>query len=146
MDIFSRRLNIKSIFIILVIVASLAMLFLSSRVFKTKTTIEYSIDGKIYTLLTAKTPREKSQGLSRLILEEGESPLKKFGAEGMIFYFNPPQPVIFWNHETYLDPTLYWIRDSQVIGTTSLLSIANGQIVLESPATVDAVIEVIRTD
>lgn len=99
--------------------------------------VKINIAGKTYTLLTASTSSERHKGLS------GISKLK--GADGMIFYFNPPQSTTFWNKDTHLELELIWLRKGKEIGRNTLPSEDKaGLINLQSPGEVDAVVELVR--
>ena len=93
-----------------------------------------NIDGRDYTLLTARTVLQKTRGLS------GITELK--GADGMIFYYNLPQSPTFWNKNTHFDLELVWMRDGKVIGRDFLPSQDKAGLVAKSPSSVvDWVVE-----
>jgi uncharacterized membrane protein (UPF0127 family) len=95
------------------------------------------IAGKTYTLLTARTSAVRTKGLS------GIRELNT--ADGMIFYFDPPQKISFWNKNTYLDLELIWFRNGRIIGRDFLPSEGkDGLISIESPSEVDAVVELVQ--
>ena len=140
----NSRFSLKLFYLTAAILIGLLSLFLSTSNFKPKPTINYSLEGRSYSLLTAKTPSERESGLSGLRVDLNEAVIEKVGAEGMIFYFSPEQRVSFWNKDTYLDLTLYWLNNGQLISTTSLPSIDSGLIVVDSPGLVDEVVEIIK--
>ena len=95
------------------------------------------IDGKNYTLLTARTSIEKMRGLS------GITELKN--ADGMVFYFEPAQKITFWNKNTHLDLELIWMAGDEILGRNFLPSEDNaGLATKESPAEVDKVVELVK--
>ncbi|MBI5306282.1 DUF192 domain-containing protein [Candidatus Wolfebacteria bacterium] len=96
-----------------------------------------NIDGRDYTLLTARTILERTRGLS------GIKELK--GADGMIFYFDWPKKISFWNKNTHLDLELVWMRDGKIIGRNFLPSEDKaGLFVKNSPQEVDWVVEIVK--
>ncbi len=95
------------------------------------------IAGKSYTLLTARTTAERTKGLSGI--------WKLKTADGMIFYFDPPQKISFWNKNTHLNLELIWFRSGKNVGQDFLPSEdRDGLISIESPSEVDAVVELIQ--
>ncbi|MCE5194985.1 MAG: DUF192 domain-containing protein [Nitrospiraceae bacterium] len=95
------------------------------------------LDGKRYTLLTARTTAEKTKGLSTI------RTLK--GADGMIFYLSHPQKVVFWNKDTHLDLELIWLYKGKIVGRDFLPKEDNvGLVVKEAPQYVDQVVELVR--
>ncbi|MEK7634453.1 MAG: DUF192 domain-containing protein [Patescibacteria group bacterium] len=96
-----------------------------------------NIDGRDYILFTARAVLEKTRGLS------GIKELK--GADGMVFFFNPPQKATFWNKNTHLDLELVWMRDGKVIGRDFLpAEDKEGLVVKTSPEEIDWVVELIK--
>lgn len=65
--------------------------------------MEVKINNNTYNLKEAKTDQEKEHGL------QGISKLPK--NEGMIFYFDPPQKVSFWMHDTSLYLDVIFVND-----------------------------------
>jgi len=96
-----------------------------------------NIDGKEYKLFTARTILEKTRGLS------GITELK--GADGMIFYFDKPQKISFWNKNTHLDLELVWMNKGKIVGRDFLPSEDKvGLVTKQSPGEVDQIVELIK--
>ena len=131
-----RSNKIKSAF--LVVLAGIGLLILSSRSFSGESKkVLLNISGKSYTLLTANAPSEREKGLS------GIRELR--AADGMIFYFNPPQKTTFWNKDTHIDLDLIWFSKGKITGRDFLPSEDKaGLISVNSPSEVDAVVELVR--
>lgn len=99
--------------------------------------ITKEVNGQNLKLVVADTPARWQQGLMFV--------RKPAGFDGMIFYFNTPQPQVFWNRNTFEDLDIYWIRKDNVIGKSLLPSVEkNGLKTVASPGFIDTVIEVIR--
>ncbi len=108
-------------------------------IFRKPITIEYQLEGKDYTLLTAKAIWEKTKGLS------GIQPDQRGAFDGMIFYFDPPEQAMFWNKDTHLNLELYWIKNGQVLRKDFLPSIDSaGLTTITAPQEIDQVIEIIQ--
>ena len=103
--------------------------------------ISYSIEGKTYRLLVAKTKDEHQKGL---MFCRSKKDLK--GAEGMIFIFDNKDFRIFWNKNTFLDLDVYWIDGDRVVGKDFLPSIEKTKEIftITSPKPVDKVVELLR--
>ena len=110
-----------------------------------KTTI--NLDGKDYTLFIARTAIDKMRGLSNIEKLEG--------ADGMIFYFDPPQKATFWNKKTFLDLELIWMKNGKIVGRDFLPAEGEarlgrpaenkgGLVVKSAPWEVDSVVELVR--
>lgn len=97
-----------------------------------------TVEGKEVKVLVADTPEKRSKGLS------GIKTLK--GYDGMMFVFNPPQEVAFWNKETYLPLMLYWYRGDTLLGKDELPPVTQTVNVLRisSPDKVDRVVELVQ--
>ena len=81
------------------------------------------------------TPAQQRQGLA------GKKRLDD--AEGMLFPFSPPSMQKFWNKGMLMGFDLVWIQHDKVIGIEkSIPEEAAGVRILQSPAPVDAVLEV----
>lgn len=102
-----------------------------------KGTIPYTLQGKKYILLTAKTRQEWEKGLMYV--------RKLENADGMIFIFPDKEIRSFWNKNTYLNLDLYWIDDDKVIGKSLLPSVEKtGIITVSSSSPINKVIEIVR--
>ena len=103
--------------------------------------ISYSIEGKTYHLLVAKTKDEHQKGL---MFCRSKKDLK--GAEGMIFIFDNKDFRIFWNKNTFLDLDVYWIDGDRIVGKDYLPSIEKTKTIftITSPKPVDKVVELLR--
>ncbi len=99
--------------------------------------ITKEVDGRELRLVVADTPARWQQGLMYV--------RKPADFDGMIFYFNTPQPQVFWNRNTFEDLDVYWMRKDKIIGKSMLPSVEkNGLKTVTSPGFIDTVIEVIR--
>lgn len=121
------------------VAALIILLFLNTVSFsENQKKITMLLEGKKYTLLTARTAAEKTKGLS------GIRTLKE--ADGMIFYLVPPQKVVFWNKDTHLDLDLIWLYKGKIVGKDFLpREDTAGLVVKEAPQHVDRVVELVRT-
>lgn len=134
------RIKLKTFLIaILGILAGVVLLFFgrtyNAPINLEKTTI--NLDGKDYTLFIARTAVDKMRGLSNINKLES--------ADGMIFYFDPPQKATFWNKQTFLDLELIWMRNGEIVGRDSLPAENKGGLVVKSaPQEVDSVVELVR--
>ena len=136
---FFKSKNFKSVLLaILGIFAGIILLLIGKSYFDDKTErVVLNIDGKNYTLLTARTSIEKMRGLSGII------ELKN--ADGMVFYFDAPQKITFWNKNTHLDLELVWMNGDKIIGRDFLSAEDKvGLATKESPAEVDKVVELVK--
>jgi len=108
---------------------------------KTSQFVSYSIDGRVYNLLVAKTKEEHQKGL---MFYRNKKDLK--GADGMIFVFSDKDYRVFWNKNTFLDLDIYWIDEDRVVGKDFLPSIEKTKEIftLTSPKPVDRVVEIVR--
>lgn len=98
--------------------------------------IRYELEGKSYKLLVADTPEKRTKGLMDI--------QNLNGFDGMIFVFDTTQTQTFWNKNTYLDLTVYWIVEDTVVGTSKLPSIDKaGKQTVTSPQPVDTVVEIV---
>jgi uncharacterized membrane protein (UPF0127 family) len=139
MRIFKKIKPQNFLIAILGVIASVIFLFISRTPgdFANREKITLEIDGKNYTLITAKTVFEKTIGLSNIEKLEG--------ADGMIFYFDPPQKAIFWNKKTFLDLGLIWMKNGEIIGRDFLPAENKGGLVVKSaPQEVDSVVELVK--
>lgn len=101
---------------------------------------QMKIEGKVMNLVVAETPVQWSQGLMYV-----RKPVRGF--DGMVFRFNDLSEVkMFWNQNTFVDLTLYWIDKGKVIGTSELPSIEKSKeiVTVQSPGPVDTVVEFIK--
>ncbi|MBI4993999.1 DUF192 domain-containing protein [Candidatus Wolfebacteria bacterium] len=128
----------RILLVILGIFAGLVFLFIGKTQFTDNSEkIVLNIDGRDYTLFTARTTMERTRGLS------GIKELK--GSDGMIFYFDWPQKISFWNKNTYLDLDLVWMKDGKVVGRDFLPSEdKTGLVVKDSPQEIDWVVELVK--
>ncbi len=102
-----------------------------------KGTTSYTLEGRKYMLLTARTPQEWQKGLMDV--------RKLNNADGMIFIFPDKAIRSFWNKNTYVDLNLYWLDDNQVVGRSFLPSVDKGGIVIvTSPVVINEVVELIK--
>lgn len=130
----------KILLIILGVFAGIVFLFIGkTQITNYSEKIVLNIDGRDYTLLTARTSLERTRGLS------GIKELKS--ADGMTFFFDSPAKHTFWNKNTYLDLELIWMRDGKIVGRDFLPSEnKSGLIVKKSPQEVDMVVELVKFD
>lgn len=99
--------------------------------------ILYTLGGKTYTLLAARTKDEHNLGLSRI--------RSNHNFDGMIFYFDPPAQVAFWNKDTFLGLELIWLNSGAIIDRTDLPNMEKAGLVIKtSPGAVTEVIEIIH--
>jgi len=102
-----------------------------------KGTISYTLQGKEYMLLTAKTLQEWEKGLMNVRNLDN--------ADGMVFLFPDKNVRSFWNKNTYVDLDLYWLDDDKVVGKSFLPSVEKkGIVTVTSPSAVNKVIELIK--
>lgn len=144
----NRILIIVAIVGVFIIIGLLAAFFFipSGRVdtngdeahFSEYETIDYELEGSMLTLLVADTDEKREQGLM------GVTNLELY--DGMIFQFDEVKSRRFWNEGTLMDLTVYWINGEEVIGTSQLPKIEEGQetTIVRSPQPVDLVIELPR--
>jgi len=133
------NLNFKKSFLIIAgIFAGIVLLVVGKSYFDDKSEkVLLNIDGRNYTLLTARTSVEKMKGLS------GITELKN--ADGMVFYFEPAEKITFWNKNTHLDLELVWMNGDKIIGRDFLPAEDRaGLITKESPAEVNGVVELVK--
>lgn len=103
-----------------------------------KNTVPYTLENKTYHLLIAKSPLEWEKGLMFV--------KKKDGFDGMIFEFPDYQQRTFWNMNTLVDLDVYWVKDTEVVGKSEVLSIEKTKdyVTVSSPTRVNKVIEIIK--
>jgi uncharacterized membrane protein (UPF0127 family) len=130
--------KIRYIFLLAV---SFLLLFLFFYFKKSQKLIYYSLEGKTYKLLPAKTPLEHQKGL---MFYRDKKDLK--GADGMIFIFPDKNYRTFWNKNTFLDLDVYWIDGDRIVGKDFLPSIEKTKEILtiNSPKPVNKVVEIVR--
>jgi len=130
--------KIRYIFLLAV---SFLLLFLFFYFKKSQKLISYSLEGKTYKLLIAKTPLEHQKGL---MFYRSKKELK--GADGMIFIFSNKNYRTFWNKNTFLDLDVYWIDGDRIVGKDFLPSIEKTKEILtiNSPKPVNKVVEIVR--
>jgi len=126
---------------IFLLVVSFLLLFLFFYFKKSQKLISYSLEGKTYKLIIAKTPIEHQKGL---MFYRSKKELK--GADGMIFIFSNKNYRTFWNKNTFLDLDVYWIDGDRIVGKDFLPSIEKTKEILtiSSPKPVDKVVEIIK--
>lgn len=109
--------------------------------FKQKRFYQLKIEGKNYSLLTAKNQAEWEKGL---MFYKNKKELD--GADGMIFIFPDKNYRTFWNKNTYLDLDIYWLDDEKIIGKDYLPSILKTKepYIVSSKEKVNKVVEIIR--
>lgn len=95
----------------------------------------YTLEGKQKQFLVADTSAKWEKGLMYY--------RKLPGVDGMIFRFPDKQMRTFWNKNTLMDLTLYWISDGVVVGQSFLPSIEKSKniVTASSPTPVNTVIE-----
>jgi uncharacterized membrane protein (UPF0127 family) len=130
--------KIRYIFLLAV---SFLLLFLFFYFKKSQKLISYSLEGKTYKLLPAKTPLEHQKGL---MFYRDKKELK--GADGMIFIFPDKNYRTFWNKNTFLDLDVYWIDGDRIVGKDFLPSIEKTKEIftINSPKPVNKVVEIVR--
>jgi uncharacterized membrane protein (UPF0127 family) len=130
--------KIRYIFLLAV---SFLLLFLFFYFKKSQKLIYYSLEGKTYKLLPAKTPLEHQKGL---MFYRSKKELK--GADGMIFIFSNKNYRTFWNKNTFLDLDVYWIDGDRIVGKDFLPSIEKTKeiLIINSPKPVNKVVEIVR--
>lgn len=127
----------KKVIIAILAIIAIALIVTHPIITPVKGIISYSVQGKKYILLTAKTPQEWEKGLMYV--------RKLDNADGMIFIFPGKEVRSFWNKNTYLDLDLYWIDDDKVIGKSFLPSVEKqGIATVTSLSPVNKVIEIAR--
>ena len=96
--------------------------------------INISINDQRYSLWVADNESERSYGLQNI--------QKLKNNQGMIFIFESPKFVKFWNKNTLIDLALLWIKDGTIIGVDRL-SKQNGEgtVTIPSPDSIESVIE-----
>jgi uncharacterized membrane protein (UPF0127 family) len=127
------------LFLLLAVPLLLGSLYsIGKNTVKRSDTTEYTIEGKKYQLLTARTPSEWEKGLMYV--------KKKEGFDGMMFVFPSSSLRTFWNMNTLVDLTIVWMQDDQIVGKTSLPSIEKSKSVVSvySPVPVNKVVELIQ--
>lgn len=101
--------------------------------------IPYEIEGQTYKLLVADTNEKRARGLMDVEKKHMN------GFAGMIFLFDDVREQSFYNKNTRLDLTIYWIRNDTVIGKSALPSIDSaGPLTITSPEPVDTVVEIVE--
>ena len=130
--------KIRYIFLVAV---SFLLLFLFFYFKKSQRLISYSLEGKTYKLLIAKTPLKHQKGL---MFYRSKKELK--GADGMIFIFSNKNYRTFWNKNTFLDLDVYWIDGDRIVGKDFLPSIEKTKeiLIINSPKPVNKVVEIVR--
>ena len=142
MLIFKNLILGKKIFFYLFILLILIFLIFYSIFYKKKSDlISYSIEGKTYKLIIAKTIFEHQKGL---MFYKYKKELK--GADGMIFIFDKKDYRTFWNKNTFLDLDVYWLDGGKIAGKDFLPSIEKTKeiFIISSPKPVDRVVEIVR--
>jgi hypothetical protein len=97
----------------------------------------YRINDKDYCLLTTRSQSEWERGLMFY--------KKPVDFDGMIFIFPDRQIRSFWNKDTYMDLSLYWMDGEKMIGKSFLPSILKSKktVVVKSDREVNRVVEII---
>lgn len=100
--------------------------------------ILYPLEGSTRRLYVADTPAKWTKGLMNY--------RRLNGIDGMIFMFPLRMQQSFWNENTYLNLTIYWIDGGKVIGTSDLPSIEKTKkaLIVNSPGPVDKVVEIVK--
>ncbi|MCS7152105.1 MAG: DUF192 domain-containing protein [Endomicrobia bacterium] len=130
------------IFVPILVIVILFILFVKKLLQPEFKIVRYELNGKIYSLYLADTPRKWEQGL---MYKKRDDLLRK-GIDGMLFVFPDVKQRMFYNKNTYVDLDIYWIKDDKIIDKTFLPSIkTSGRIVyILSPGEVDKVVELLR--
>jgi uncharacterized membrane protein (UPF0127 family) len=137
-----KLINIKKIFFYLLVFLILIFFIFYLLFYKRNSNwIFYSIEGKSYKLLIAKTIFEHQKGL---MFYRSKKELK--GADGMIFIFPDKNYRTFWNKNTFLDLDVYWIDGDRIVGKDFLPSIEKTKEIftINSPKPVNKVVEIVR--
>ncbi len=124
---------------LIIIIPVLLGVWLSvSKQRKINPTISYKLEDKIYKLRTAKTPGEWEQGLMYVT--------KPAGYDGMIFMFPDKDYRTFWNKNTLVDLTIYWMDNDRIVQKDALPSITKSEkiVTVGSPEKVNTIIEIIK--
>jgi uncharacterized membrane protein (UPF0127 family) len=101
--------------------------------------IPYEIEGETYKLLVADTEKKRKVGLMNIDKNDLN------GFDGMLFKFEDTEIQTFWNRNTHVDLTVYWIVNGEVIGRSQLPAIDTaGEKTVSSPKPVDTVIEIVQ--
>ena len=101
--------------------------------------VKVNIENRDMCLLVAGNPDQWIQGLMYV-----RHPVKNY--QGMIFSYPSLEPQqTFWNKNTFVDLTIYWMRDGKIVGKDKLPSIEKTKniVTVSSPSAVDTVVEVI---
>lgn len=119
--------------IVLVLIVGIGSYFYPRNKLKLEK-INVSINNQRYSLWVADSEVERSKGLQNI------SKLKN--NQGMIFIFDYPVNVNFWNKNTSIDLVLLWVKDNTIIGLSRLVK-QDGKdtITIPSPGSIDLVIE-----
>lgn len=131
-----KKSLLKVASIVFIIFTIAIFLYLVFKTTYSSDTIQFSVEGKQYHLLVAKNQQEWEKGLMNV--------KKLDNADGMLFVFPDKKERTFWNMNTLMDLTLYWMSDTDVIGTSFLPSIekSGGTITVNSPSAVNYVVEI----
>ena len=136
--------RIKNPLIVGVLSAAAVLTFAGTYLFtkrpqENKNTTSIVIEGKKYTVLTARNPAEWARGLMyvRTLAH----------ADGMAFYFPGKKTQKFWNMNTYMDLEIIWMDGNRVVGRSQLPSIEKSKdvVYVESPEPVDVVVELVNS-
>lgn len=96
-----------------------------------------NLNGHNYKVLTATTVEQQQRGLMNIH--------KPVSYDGMLFIFPEVSIQNFWNKNTHVDLTIYWLKNNQIVGTTDLPSVdRSGPVTVISPQPVDKVVEIIK--
>lgn len=68
--------------------------------------LEVKIDNKKFKLIAAKSLKAKSKGLSGT---------EKIPEDGMIFFFDTPQKLVFWMKDVHYPIDIVWINQNEVV-------------------------------
>jgi len=101
--------------------------------------VKVNLENRDMCLLVAGNGNQWIQGLMNV-----RKPVENY--EGMIFSFPSAARQSFWNKNTYVDLTLYWMKDGKIVGKDKLPSIEKSKniVTVLSPSSVDTVVEVIE--
>lgn len=135
------------VFLLFIIVAGLSVFIFmnvkhtqsSQALWEQYQVIKKTINGEELRLVVANSPEQYEKGLMFVT-----KPVSDF--DGMIFIFPDSQMRTFWNKNTLVDLTLYWMNSDTIIGKSELPSITKSKniVTVSSPKPANTVVEVIK--
>ena len=125
------------LFVYAVLSQLISSIFFRPTAHLTGPTTKITINNHTYNVLTATSPTEQARGLMYVT--------KPVPFDGMQFIYQKAQVQYFWNKNTHLDLTIYWMDDDKVLGTADLPSIDHaGLLTITSPKPANKVVEIIK--